>query len=123
MKKDGEGLVGFGRRRRRTARAIAGTAAIVFWAVASTAAPSSTAKLDFDVPIQPVDTALIVFAKQAHIQLVVAPDALKGLPETGISGSYDMSTALQLLLRNTDLEFQFTAPATVTVRPKSTNKQ
>ncbi len=78
--------------------------------------------IPFNVPVQAIDTALVAFAGQAHVQLVVATNALKGLPASGVAGNYDPQTALTILLRDTDLEFQFTGPETVTVRPKSSAK-
>jgi iron complex outermembrane receptor protein len=79
-------------------------------------------KISFNVPVQAMDTALVAFAGQAHVQLVVATNALKGLPASGVAGDYDPPTALTILLRDTGLEFQFTGPETVTVRPKSSTK-
>jgi iron complex outermembrane receptor protein len=109
-------------RGHSAARIAVGAAAVALMAASAVPEPASADKRNFDVPVQPVETALIVFAKQAHIQLLVTPNLPKGLPETGLSGSYDISTALRILLRDTGLEFQFAGPDTITVRPKSITK-
>lgn len=88
--------------------------------VAATAGAYSleTSTVQFSVPVQPIDTALIAYAEQAHVQLVVSNTILKGLGVRGLNGTYDRQTALGILLRDTGLEFQITGPDTVTVTKK-----
>jgi hypothetical protein len=74
--------------------------------------------VQFSVPVQPIETALIAYAEQAQVQLVVSNTILNGLGVRGLSGNYDRQTALGILLRDTGLDFQITGPDTVTVTKK-----
>lgn len=72
----------------------------------------------FNVPAQSLDTALVAYAEQAQVQLIVAADALKGHRAREVTGLYDASTALRNLLAQSGLYFEVTAPNTVTVRKR-----
>jgi iron complex outermembrane receptor protein len=71
----------------------------------------------FNIPAQPIDAALVAFANQAHVQLVVSPDAARGLRTNGLAGQYDAQSGLEILLRRSGLGFQVTGPNTISIRP------
>ena len=53
---------------------------------------------DFDMPAQPMGSALASFAKQSGIQILFNPDELKGLHAPALRGNIETSVALERLL-------------------------
>jgi outer membrane receptor protein involved in Fe transport len=72
--------------------------------------------IHFDIPAEPVPTALRTFSSQSHMQLLYSPDALTGLTSTSVNGDLDVRAALQQLLRNTGLEAAFSSDGAATIR-------
>jgi iron complex outermembrane recepter protein len=73
------------------------------------AASASAAQLDrivnFDIPSQPLNSALITFARQAEIQLAIAPDATDDPVVPEVKGAIRARKVLDTLLRNTGLQY------------------
>lgn len=93
--------------RRISSRAILAT--ILAGASASFAAMGQTAisrSATFDIPAQPVESALHQFAKQADVQILVRTDAVSGAVTSGIKGHLSISNALSELLRGTHLVYE-----------------
>ena len=59
----------------------------------------------FDIEPQPIGSALIVFSRQAHIQVVIAPDIGTTVKTARIHGTVSARVALDALLRNTGLKY------------------
>lgn len=73
------------------------------------------AALSFQIPPQPLDTALTTFADQAGLQLLFsAPDAT-AVASRGLSGSFTVDEGLRRLLAGTGFVHRFTGAGTVTV--------
>lgn len=64
---------------------------------------SAAAFADFDIPAQALDQALSAFARQAGLQLLAAPELLRGLRSQPLSGRRDTAGALAELLRGSGL--------------------
>jgi len=60
----------------------------------------------FNIPAQPLDSALIAFAKQAHVQVVIAPFATQGMSAPAVTGSLSAGAALTELLDASGLRYQ-----------------
>ncbi|MDB5970023.1 MAG: hypothetical protein JWQ90_2473 [Hydrocarboniphaga sp.] len=69
----------------------------------------------FDVPRQPLETALLVYAEQAQVQLVVASGTVDRPQMAGLQGRYPARRALELLLRDTGLMFEIASPETIVI--------
>jgi len=70
----------------------------------------------FDIPAQPMGSALLRFSEQARVQLILAVDA-RALPDSiGVQGDYAPHEALERLIEGAPLEYYFTSANTVTVR-------
>lgn len=69
----------------------------------------------FDIPPQALDTALIVCAEQAGVQILFRADLLKGRQSPGIKGLYDPAAAIAALLNSTGFRFEFSGARTVIV--------
>lgn len=74
------------------------------------------APLRFDVPAQPLANALVTFAEQAHVQLIVSADDLAGLRGGDVHGHYKPQAVLEYLLRQSGLDYRFTGADTVIIQ-------
>ena len=86
----------------------------------STAVLSDDAARDINFKIKPqtMQSALLAFSEQAGVQLILAANT-RDLPTSrGLSGKMESREALDLLIKDTDLEYTFTSANTVTVRKK-----
>jgi iron complex outermembrane recepter protein len=59
----------------------------------------------FDIPGQPLESALFALCKQAHVQLLIAPDAASMTPAPALTGRFSTRAALDTLLRDTGLHY------------------
>jgi TonB-dependent siderophore receptor len=71
----------------------------------------------FNIPAQPLSTALIQFSNQADVQVVSNADQLGELTSAGLSGKHSGREALQLLLREHSLQFQEITNRSVRIMP------
>ena len=72
--------------------------------------------VDFHIPAQPLDSALLEFSKQAHVQLAVNSHSVGRMSAPSVDGPLVASAALSELLQHSGLEF-VTVGNTVTVSP------
>lgn len=75
-------------------------------------------KIQFEIETQSLQTALMKFAIQADVRIVYLSDVAQQIQTPRVSGNLDAEEALDLLLRNTNLSFQFLDPQTVIVKNK-----
>jgi iron complex outermembrane receptor protein len=83
-----------------------GPATALFGAALALAAQSAQAQpevFNFDVPPQQVSNAILEFARQSKIQILVAEDDVHGRETSGVTGSHSPREALELLLSGTGL--------------------
>ena len=73
------------------------------------------AAIDFNLPAQPLGTALTAFGRQTGIQVLVDSASVSGRTSTAISGAMTAPQALQQLLGGTGVPHRFTSPTAVTV--------
>jgi iron complex outermembrane recepter protein len=69
----------------------------------------------FDIPPQPLRSALTAFAEQSGWQLFYSAQVAEGLQSPGFAGSASPSVTLKQLLEGTGLDFKITEPRTVTL--------
>jgi iron complex outermembrane receptor protein len=77
-------------------------------------------EVEFDIPAQALETALLEFSRQADVQVMVGSTAVSGLKSTTLKGRWAIARALDSMLRNTGLAYDATGN-TVTVRPTVAN--
>lgn len=82
---------------------------------ASNATAQSTA-VDFNIPAQPISSALRAYAHQAKVQLLVLTEGLEAVQANEVVGRLDPQTALKMLLTGTGLKAEYRPDATVAVR-------
>lgn len=73
-------------------------------------APLRATPVDFDVPAQPADRALLELAQQARIELLFSSTDLHVQKSTAVHGSFEPSAALQTLLAGTGFTARVTGP-------------
>ena len=95
-------------------------AVAVFWS--SAAAQQITDVIDFEIPEQTVASALLSFSEQADLQIIVDASVVDGLRSGAVSGSMQANDALDALLEQTDLGYEYSSARTVTVLPNGGDK-
>ncbi len=74
-----------------------------------------TRKIGFDIPAQPLSTALIEFSRQARLQVMSSGVDLARQRSPGINGRHSIRQALNQLLSGSGLRFSSTGPNTIAV--------
>lgn len=75
--------------------------------------------IQFDIPAQPMSTALKAFADQAGIQMLYRTEVASNLVARPVKGNLEKRQALEQLLEGTGLEAVYSADDAVTIRPAS----
>jgi len=71
--------------------------------------------VEFNIPAQALDAALLQFAQQADVQISVATIAIAGMKSQGVAGRLTPSVALARLLSETGLKFSTVGERTYSV--------
>lgn len=74
-------------------------------------------KIVFDIPAQPLESALLRFSQQASVQLLTSSDELPSAQSKGVSGRLAVRVALTTLLQGTGLIFAVVRDGTIAIRP------
>ncbi|MDZ7855838.1 TonB-dependent receptor [Sphaerotilus sp.] len=90
-------------------------AALLLATSAALAAPVA-----FDVPAQPLDRALALFARQAGLQLALPPALAAGLSSARVSGTREPAEALEELLRGSGLRGRIDGTALIVDQARAT---
>jgi iron complex outermembrane receptor protein len=102
--------------RRNTRSVLLGATALAgALAIVATPATAQQARYDFNLPAQPLETALEDFARTANQQLIFADADVRGRKAPPVSGTYSPDDALGLLLAGTDLKVRRTASGVVQI--------
>lgn len=85
--------------------------------LAQAASPSShqAAPVSFDIPPQPLTSALNSFAETSGVQVSYPSHLTAGATTAGVSGTYTPDAALRTLLVGTGVTYQYTNAATITL--------
>lgn len=73
----------------------------------------------FNIPPQPLSSALLLFSEQGAVQLAYTTEDIQGVNTTGVSGMHGVDEALSLLLTNTGIQYRVTGPNTITLEKRS----
>lgn len=74
--------------------------------------------VSFDIPAQPLWSALQEWGRQSDLQVLVNPEAIQGKTSTQVRGRYPPEQAARILLRNSGLDFSLAGDTlTLTMRP------
>ena len=91
--------------------------AAVLWATASATAqtPSTGEPRNLSIPAEPLANALNDLAEQSGLQVMFASELVARLGSPEVRGSLTAAEALQRLLGNTGLRFEFVNPHTIAI--------
>ena len=91
--------------------------AAVLWATASATAqtPSTGEPRNLSIPAEPLANALNDLAEQSGLQVMFASELVARLKSPEVRGSLTAAEALQRLLGNTGLRFEFVNPHTIAI--------
>lgn len=76
-----------------------------------------TEPMEFNIPPQPLGSAITAFADQANYRLLVPSDMAEGRTTSGVSGRHTPEEALTLMLAGTGLGYRMTEARTMTLEP------
>jgi len=79
--------------------------------------------VEFNIPPQALDSALLAFAEQANVQVSVAANGVRGARTAGITGDRSPEDALALLLKDTGLTFTAIGKRTFSVNESPTPRE
>lgn len=82
------------------------------------ASKNATRYVEINIPAQAIADALLAFSEQSKIQLLTSPQTLGQGQTARVEGRYTPRQALELLLKDTALAFEFISPETVVIRPR-----
>jgi TonB family protein len=83
------------------------------------AAAETAVTLLFDIPAQPLETALDVYGEQSRTQVLYESTLAAGRRSTAVKGNYPPAAALYVLLQGTGLDFDYTAERAITLLPST----
>lgn len=69
----------------------------------------------FNIPAQPLPSALTAFGRQAGLQVIVDPAVVEGRSSAGVSGTLTAEQALGRILAGTGISYRFTSANSVTI--------
>ena len=72
---------------------------------------------EFNIPAQPLGSAITAFADQANYRLLVPSDMTEGKTTSGVTGRHTPEDALAVMLAGTGLSYKLTEPRTITLEP------
>lgn len=102
----------------RTRYAVLTATALMSIAVApAMGATRNAAAVTLEIPAQPLSDALNAFAQQSGLQILFHAEAGQELTAPALTGMFTPVAALQRLLENTALEYEFVDERTVAIRP------
>jgi hypothetical protein len=94
---------------------LAAVLAIFSWASIIASNAQEPRIVDFNIPAQAVDTALLAYSEQAGVQLIMDATAVNGIQSQGVYGSMNPVEALEAILASTGLEYELLNENTVTI--------
>lgn len=75
----------------------------------------ATGTITFNIPAQPLASALTAFGRQSGVQVLVDSASVAGKTSAPVTGAMAPAQALQQLLGGTGVPYRFTSPAAVTI--------
>ncbi|MGC4098067.1 MAG: TonB-dependent receptor [Nitrospira sp.] len=76
-------------------------------------------EFDFDIPPQPLTSALHRFGEQAEVQFAYATEDVENVRTAGVSGRHTSQKALRLLLVDTGLDYRITGTNIITLERRN----
>jgi Secretin and TonB N terminus short domain len=90
--------------------------------VAGAAGPQqigADAPITFQIPAQPLATALQAYGQRAGVQVLYESDSAAGRQSVAVEGQFTRNQALELLLSGSNLEVHYTKSDAITIAPRN----
>lgn len=92
-----------------------GTLAVLIATAVSSAAPAEPARVQFEIPAQPLATALLTFGRQAHISIAAPSSLIADRSAKAVEGAYTVPAALDRMLDGSGLRYEFVGHGAVRI--------
>ncbi len=89
--------------------------AVVHAQAATAQAANQSALITFDIPAQPLGSAVLAYAEQAGVQVFFDSSKLAGLQAQTLQGAYSVQDGLAMLLRGMPVNYRFTGARQVSL--------
>src|SRR5580704_7594860 len=89
--------------------------AVMLWTTAAAQTPAPGQVRNLSIPAEPLANALNDLAQQSGLQVMFASERVARLRSSEVKGLLTPEEALQRLLSNTGLHFEFVNPHTITI--------
>ncbi|MBL8269855.1 TonB-dependent siderophore receptor, partial [Steroidobacter sp.] len=99
------------------ARKLASLIGAMCLSAASLAGAAGAPPMQLNIAAQPIDDALREFGRQSGLQVFLASVEGVGVTASAVNGSYTPTEALQKLLSNTGLRYEYIDERTIAIRP------
>src|SRR5258706_3673742 len=76
-------------------------------------------QIEFDIPAQPLPSALVLFSRQAGVQVLTATKELEGLQSSSLKGRYSLREGAETLLEVTGLTAGQGGVSAIAIKPKN----
>jgi iron complex outermembrane recepter protein len=96
-------------------RPLLAVGAVMLWTGAAAQNPSAASVRNLSIPAEPLANALNDLAQQSGLQVMFASDLVARLKSPEVKGALTATEALQRLLTNTGLRYEFVNPHTITI--------
>ena len=96
--------------------------AAMLWASAAAQSPSAVSVKNLSIPAEPLANALNDLAQQSGLQVMFASELVARLKSPEVKGALTATEALQRLLTNTGLRYEFVNPHTITISAPSPSR-
>jgi Secretin and TonB N terminus short domain/TonB C terminal len=99
-----------------------GAVALAGLGVAGAAGPQqigADAPITFQIPAQPLATALQAYGQRAGVQVLYESDSAAGRQSVAVEGQFTRNQALELLLSGSNLEVHYTKSDAITIAPRN----
>lgn len=91
------------------------TLAVLTTIAVSSSVYAEPARVQFDIPAQPLATALLTFGRQAHISIAAPSALIAHRSAKTVRGAYTVPTALDRMLEGSGLRYEFVGHGAVRI--------
>jgi hypothetical protein len=92
-----------------------GALAVLIWIAVSSAVHAEPARVQFEIPAQPLATALLTFGRQAHISIAAPSSLIAERSAKAVRGAYTVPAALDRMLDGSGLRYEFVGHGAVRI--------
>jgi hypothetical protein len=92
-----------------------GTLAVLIGLAASSGTCAEATRIQFQIPAQPLSTALLTLGRQAHISIAAPSSLIADRSAKAVQGAYTVPAALDRMLDGSGLRYEFVGHGAVRI--------